>query len=86
MIPGPALGRWLADRDAQSASYRKVDACAQRWSAHPLMGRLHRELVELEHRTPEALIAAARRFIDPAGEVDAMMRELVAGSRAGRSS
>jgi hypothetical protein len=82
MIPGPALGRWLADRDAQSASYRQVDACAERWSAHPLMGRLHRELVELEAPTAEALIAAAGRFMDQAGEIDAMMRELVAGSRS----
>ena len=82
MIPGAALAEWLSDRDAQRLSYKRVDAAAQRWSVEPLMTQLEREVAELDPRTPEDLIAAARRFMDRAGEVEAMMAELIAHSRA----
>ena len=82
MIPGAALAEWLANRDAQRDSYDRLDAAAERWSVHPLIARLDREVVDLRPRTAEGLIAAARRFMDQTEEVDAMMRELIGLSRA----
>ena len=82
MIPGVVLAEWLSNRDAQRLSYDRVEAAAQRWSVQPLMTQLEREVAELQPRTAEALIAAARRFMDRAGELDAMMAELIAASRA----
>ena len=73
MIPGAALAEWLSDRDAQRHSYERVDAAAQRWSVQPLMTQLEREVAELEPRTAEDLLAAARRFMDRTAEIDAMM-------------
>lgn len=82
MIPGAALAQWLADRDAQKLSYQRVEAAAQRWSVQPLMTQLEREVAEMDPRTSDALIAAARRFMDRSEEVEAMMAELIAASRA----
>jgi hypothetical protein len=81
MIPGAALAEWLSDRDAQARSYERLDAAAQRWSIQPLMTRLEREVAELQPRTADALLAAARRFMDRDGEIDAMLRELIGASR-----
>jgi len=82
MIPGAELAHWLADREAQQRSRDLVDASAGRFSLHPMMTQLERELSELADRTPEALIDAARRLMDRTGEIDAIMRELIASSRA----
>ena len=82
MIPGVALAQWLADRDAQKRSYERLDAAARRWSVQPLITRLDREVKELDPRTSEALIGAARRFMDRTGEVEAMMAELIGECRA----
>ena len=82
MIPGAALSQWLSDRDAQRLSYERVDAAAQRWSVEPLMTLLDREVVELQPRTSDGLIAAARRFMDRSAEIDAMMAELIAACRS----
>jgi hypothetical protein len=81
MIPGTALAQWLADRDSQRNSQERLDAAARKWSVAPLMTRLDREVVELEPRTSEALLAAARRFMDRTAEIDAMISELIAASR-----
>ena len=81
MIPGAELARWLADREAQRRSRELVDASAAGFSLHPAMTQLERELSELAERTPEDLIAAARRFMDRSAETDAIMRELIATSR-----
>ncbi|MGZ8311546.1 MAG: HEAT repeat domain-containing protein [Allosphingosinicella sp.] len=81
MIPGAALGQWLADRDAQNRSVELVDASARKWSAQPLISQLERELVENPDYTPEQLIDAARRFMDRTSEVDGLMRDLIASSR-----
>ena len=82
MIPGAALAQWLADRDAQKLSYQRVETAAQRWSVQPLMAQLEREVAEMDPRTSEGLIKAARRFMDRTPEVEAMMTELIAASRA----
>lgn len=81
MIPGADLAQWLSDRDAQRLSFERVDAAAARWSADPLISRLDREVTELDPRTADALLAAARRFMDREHEVEAMMAELIATSR-----
>ena len=81
MIPGPDLAAWLADEGAQERSFARVDACASKWSVHPLMTDLEREIHAMRVRTPEALLAAARRFLDRAENIDLLLRELVALSR-----
>jgi len=81
MIPGPVLAAWIADREAQRRSYGRVDACAQRWSVHPLLDRIGREVSGLAPRTPDNLLAAARRFMDNTDDIDAMLGEFIATSR-----
>ena len=81
MIPGAALADWLADREAQRRSYQAVEAFAAKWGVKPLMTQLEREVSELDPRTSEDLLAAARRFMDRTAELETMMRELIATSR-----
>ena len=82
MIPGAALADWLADGDAQRRSYAEVKAFSDRLVKQPLIPLLDREISELEERTPEALLDAARRFMDKSDGIETMMRELIALSRA----
>ena len=82
MIPGAALADWLADGDAQRRSYAAVKAFSDRCLQQPLVPMLEREISELGERTPEALLAAARRFMDKTDALDTMMREMIALSRA----
>lgn len=82
MIPGAELAAWLADKEAQSESQEGVETFARRWSVHPLMTQLERELTELPERTPVAVLNAARRFIDRSDDVEALVRDLIAASRA----
>lgn len=81
MIPGAALAEWLSDRDAQRRSFDSVDSAARRWSVQPLMTQLEREVAELQPRTADALLDAARGFMDRTGEIEAMMDEMIAASR-----
>lgn len=81
-MSGPALRAWLSDRDAQDLAHRGVEDCARRWSRHPLLTGLERELVALPERTAQGVLAAARRFMDRSSEVDALLRDLIASSRA----
>lgn len=81
MIPGSVLAEWIADREAQRQSYARVDASARKWSAHPLMTQIEREVSELDPRTPDNLLAAARRFMDRTDDIDMLMGELIATSR-----
>ena len=82
MIPGAALAAWLADRDAQRRSYDAVEACARKWSRHPLMNALERDMTLLPDRTPAAVLTLARQFIDRADELDGMMSEMIALGRS----
>ena len=82
MIPGAALAAWLADRDAQKRSYDAVEVCARKWSRHPLMNALERDMTLLPDRTPAAVLALARQFIDRADELDGMMSEMIALGRS----
>jgi hypothetical protein len=81
MIPGSELAAWLADNAAQERSFARVEACARKWSIHPLLTDLERAIIALPARTPEALLAAARRFLDRTDDIDAMLREMIALSR-----
>jgi hypothetical protein len=81
MIPGPVLAAWIADPEAQRRSYHRVDACAQKWSVHPLMDRIGREVCGLAPRTTDNLLAAARRFMDRTDDIDALLGEFIATSR-----
>ena len=78
MIPGAALADWLSDVEAQRRSYDKVEAFGAKWADQRLMTELKRELAQLAFRTPEALLAAARRFMDRVEEIGVMFRELIA--------
>ncbi len=82
MIVGDALAAWLADRDAQRNSHRGVEASANRWGLHPLMTQLKRELTELPDKTPEAILAAARHFIDKTDDIEALVADLIASGRS----
>lgn len=82
MIAGAALAAWLADRDAQKRAYDGVEACARKWSRHPLMNALERDMTLLQQRTPASVLQLARDFIDRADELDEMMAEMIALSRA----
>jgi hypothetical protein len=82
MIAGEALAAWLADPEAHRRSYAGVDACAQKWSRHPLMTETERALVSLAPRTPEAVLGVARAFMDRSGDIDELMHELLASSAA----
>lgn len=84
MIPGAELAAWLADKDVQARSHEGVEDSARRWSVHPLMTQLERELAELPERTPEAVLTAARRFIGRSDDIEALVRELIASSRTER--
>lgn len=82
MISGAAMKAWLADREAQNRSHEGVEAVARRWGRSALMTQLERELTELPARTPHAVLDAARRFLDKTGDIEALMGDLIATSRA----
>jgi hypothetical protein len=78
MKTGPELSAWLSDRDRQSQSKAAADAVMARWSAQPLFADLRAELQMMPQRTAEAVLAAADRFMDRVGDLEALMGELIA--------
>ena len=82
MIAGAALAAWLADRDAQRASLDAVEASARKWGRHPLMTELERDLTLMDPKTPQAILDAARRYMDRVEDIDALMADLIASCRA----
>lgn len=82
MIPGPALAEWIADDAAQQRSQARVEACAVKWGDHPIMEQIVREVGLLDRRSPENLLAAARRFMDRTQDIDAMMADFIASCGA----
>ncbi len=82
MIPGPELAAWLGDAAASERTFARIDACARKWSAHPLIADLQREVRAPGERSPEELLEATRRFLDRRDEIDALLRDLIADSRA----
>ena len=81
MIAGAALSAWLADPAAQQRSLDAVEKCAKEWGRHPLMTELERELSGLPKPMPEAILAAATRFLDRTGDISDLMRDLVRTAR-----
>lgn len=81
MIAGEKLAAWLRDKAGQGRSYAAVQAFADEWSCSPLMGGLERELTCLEDRTPQAVLAAARRFLDRTDDLEGLMEALIARCR-----
>jgi hypothetical protein len=82
MIPGPELAAWLADAAAHERTFDRIDACARRWSAHPLIADLNREVKAPENGTAAALLDATRRFLDRRDEIHTWLRDLIAECRA----
>lgn len=82
MIIGAALAEWLADRDAQRRTGDAVDACIRKWAHHPSLAELDADVRAADPRTPEALLAMGRRYLDRSDDIEALMRDLIAESRA----
>lgn len=82
MKAGTALAAWLADRAAQRASLDSVEASARKWGHHPMMTGLERELTLMDPKTPQAILDAARRYVDRIEDVDALMADMIASCRA----
>ena len=82
MIAGEALAAWLVDRAAQRRSRDAVDATALTWSHHPLMNELEARLAALPERSAAAVLDAARAFIDRSADIESILADLRAGSRA----
>lgn len=82
MIASEALAAWLGDRDRQARSHAAVQDFVDAWSGSPLMGALHRDLEAMVDPTPPQLLAAARTFLDRAGDLDALMQALLARAKA----
>jgi hypothetical protein len=77
MIPGAALAQWLGPRGA--AAQDLVDAAAATFSL--AADGQARARADRDSQARPKLIDAARRFMDRTGEIDAIMRELIATSR-----
>lgn len=82
MIPGDALAAWLADPAAQQRSLNGVEACAEKWGRHPITRDLDRELGAMEELRPDAILAAAQRFIDRGDDISEIMADLIRKSKA----
>lgn len=82
MIPSPALAAWLADREAQQASFARVQENAAKWGVDPLMTQLERKLSELETPMPGAILALADEFMNDSATLDRLFDDLIAGCRS----
>lgn len=80
MIAGEQLAAWLRDKPSQSRSSATIRAFADEWGRSPLMEGLKRELAGLDERTPQNVMAAARRFLDRTDDLSAMQSEMLARS------
>jgi hypothetical protein len=78
----PELSTWLADQNRQLQSRAAADAARARWSAHPLFVELRAELDAMPRRAAEGVLAAADRFMDRLGDIDALLCDLIAGASA----
>ncbi len=82
MIAGADLSAWLADPAAQRRSLDGVEACTAKWGRHPLIAGLDRELGALAEQRPEAILAAATRFLERTGDIADLMLDLIRKSAA----
>ncbi len=82
MIVGTALAEWLANRDAQQLTSDAMDSSARKWARHPSLTELEAAVSAPGHKTPEALLAIARRYLDRSADIDELIRDMIAGARA----
>jgi HEAT repeats len=82
MIASEKLAAWLGSREQQSASHAAVARFVDEWSGGPLMCQLDRELALMTQKTPQAVIAAARRFLDRVEDIEGLIAALIARSAA----
>ena len=82
MKAGAVLAQWLGDREAQARSFERLDALGRSWRLRPPIRDIENELDAPGSRSSEALVAAARRFMDRYDDIEALVRDLIAGSRA----
>jgi hypothetical protein len=82
MIPSPSLAAWLNSRDAQRASFARVQERAAYWGVHPLMSQLERKLSELADPSPGAILALADEFMNDVDAHQALIDDMIAGCRA----
>jgi hypothetical protein len=81
MIAGDRLAAWLADKDSQLHSHSVVRSFVEQWSGAPLMKELENDLRAMEPRTPDKVIAAARRFLDRIEDIHGLIGALIERSR-----
>jgi len=82
MIAGDRLAAWLGDKESQARSQAAVRSFVEHWSGAPLMGQLENELRAMNTRTPDLVIAAARRFLDRIEDIEGLTAALIERSRA----
>lgn len=75
---GPELSLWLSDPDRQMRSRAAADAITKRWSDHPLFANFRAELAAMPDRNPRSVLAAADRFMDRLGEIEALLEDFIA--------
>lgn len=81
MIAGDRLAAWLADRDVQLRSHEAVKSFVGQWSGASLIRELEIELDEMQPRTAEKVVAAARRFLDRVEDIHGLIGALIERSR-----
>lgn len=82
MKAGAVLAQWLGDREAQARSFERLDALGRSWRLRPPIKAIENELGAPGSRSSEALVAAARRFMDRRDDIETLVSDLIAGSRA----
>jgi hypothetical protein len=82
MKAGAELAAWIADPQAQRASRLRADTLAARWSEHPLIDDLRKELASVPIRSAERVLAAAERFMDREAEIGSLFQDLVRAAQA----
>lgn len=79
---GPELSSWLSDPDRQGRARAAADAATASWSAHPLFAGLRAELDAIPRKTAETILAAADRFMDRLGDIEALLGHFIAQAAA----
>lgn len=82
MIASDKLAAWLGSREQQIRSHAAVEQFVDEWSGGALMGQLEQELTFMPERTPQAMLAASRRFLDKMDDIEGMIAALIERSRA----
>lgn len=82
MIASEPLAAWLGNREAQARSQAAIEGFVDEWSRGALLSGLDRQLKALPARTPQAIFAVARPFLDQLESIEGLVSALVERSRA----